>query len=108
MAFAAAVAAKDRAAVAKLSRFPISIEGYELGPKLSERKFLSHKSHFEGLFFAGDAEVVKCLRTSPFTYQPDAKQFGARMWLLDCNGNEYYFGEHSGHWAFAAYQNINE
>lgn len=107
-AFAAAVAAKDRAAVAKLSRFPLGIEGYELGPKLNERDFLRDKSHFDGIFFAGDGEVVKCLRMAPFAYQPNAKQFGSGLWVLDCNGNEYYFGEREGRWAFAAYQNINE
>jgi hypothetical protein len=106
--FAAAVAAKDRAGVAKLSRFPLAMEGYEMGPKLGERDFLRDKSHFEGIFFAGDAELVKCLRTAPFAYQPDAKQFGAGLWDLDCNGNEYYFGARDGKWAFAAYQNINE
>ncbi|MBV9572312.1 MAG: hypothetical protein JO056_13815 [Alphaproteobacteria bacterium] len=106
--FAAAVAARDRTAVAKLSRFPLAIEGYELAPKLTEQKFLRDKNRFDGLFFGGDAQLVTCLKTQPFTYQADAKQFGARLWLLDCNGNEYYFGEDHGHWAFAAYQNINE
>lgn len=107
-AFAAAVAEKDRAAVAKLSRFPIAIEGYELGPRLSERDFLRDKSHFDGLFFAGDAEVVTCLKTQTFAYQGNKKEFGAGLWVLDCNGNEYYFGRRGGSWAFAAYQNINE
>jgi hypothetical protein len=106
--FAAAVAARDRAAVAKLTRFPLAIEGYRMHPTLSEAEFLHDKSLFHGLFFDGDAELVKCLKTQPFAWQGDAKQFGARLWLLDCNGNEYFFGERSGTYAFAAYQNINE
>src|SRR5689334_1736882 len=68
--FAAAVAEKDRPAVANLSRFPLGIEGYGLGPKLSEHDFLHDKNHFDGIFFAGDAEVVKCLRTAALAYQP--------------------------------------
>src|SRR5690348_6843764 len=59
--FASAVAAKDRAAVAKLSRFPLAIDGYGLPPKLTE--FLRDNNHFEGLFFAGDVELVRCLKT---------------------------------------------
>lgn len=107
-AFAAAVAARDRAAVAKLSRFPLAVEGYGMRPTLSEAEFRHDKAHFHGLFFDGDAELVKCLKTQPFAWQADAKQFGARLWLLDCNGNEYFFGERGRTWAFAAYQNINE
>jgi hypothetical protein len=107
-ALAAAVAAKDRFAVAKLSRFPLAVEVYGAGPKLSEREFLRDESHFDGWFFSGDPETVKCLKTQPFAYQPDKKEFGAGLWYLDCNGNEYYFGAGGGTWAFAAYQNINE
>lgn len=107
-AFAAAVAAKDRAAVAKLTRFPLAVEGYGMRPTLTEAEFRRDKAHFQGLFFDGDAELVKCLKTQPFAWQADAKQFGARLWLLDCNGNEYFFGERGGAYAFAAYQNINE
>jgi hypothetical protein len=106
--FAAAVAARDRAAVAKLSRFPLSVEMYRGSPKVTERMFLRDRRYFDGLFFDGDAELVKCLKAQPFAWQADAKQFGARLWLLDCNGNEYFFGERGGAYAFAAYQNINE
>jgi hypothetical protein len=106
--FAAAVAARDRATVAKLSRFPLAVEGYGMRPTLREAEFLHDKALFRGLFFDGDAELVKCLKTQPFAWQADAKQFGARLWLLDCNGNEYFFGERGGAYAFAAYQNINE
>jgi hypothetical protein len=107
-AFAAAVAAKDRTAIAKLSRFPLAVEIYGFGPKLSEREFLRKKDYFDGWFFGGDPETVKCLKTTAFAYQADKKEFGSGLWYLDCNGNEYYFGPRGGKWAFAAYQNINE
>lgn len=77
-------------------------------PKVSERDFTQDKSYFQGWFFNGDAEVVTCLKTQPFAYQADKKEFGSGLWVLDCNGNEYYFGLRGGTWAFAAYQNINE
>jgi len=106
--FATAVAAKDRAAMAKLSRFPVVLEVYGLPPRLSERDFLHNSDYFAGIFFDGAPEVVKCLRTQPFAYQANRKEFGAGLWLLDCNGNEYYFGARAGQWAFVAYENINE
>ena len=107
-AFAGAVAAKDRLAVAKLARFPLAVEVYGFGPKLSEHDFITDKTYFDGWFFEGDPETVKCLRTQAFSYQADKKEFGAGLWYLDCNGNEYYFGARGSTWAFAAYQNINE
>jgi hypothetical protein len=106
--FATAVAAKDRAAMAKLSRFPIGLAVYRLPPKLSEDQFLHKADYFEGLFFGGDAEIVTCLRTKAFEYDSDRKDFGGGLWVLDCNGNEYYFGARAGQWAFVAYENINE
>jgi hypothetical protein len=106
--FGAAVAAADRKAIAKLSRFPLAVEVYGFGPKLSEHEFLRNDDYFRGWFFGGDAQLVKCLKTTAFAYQADKKEFGAGLWYLDCNGNEYYFGARGGKWAFAAYQNINE
>jgi hypothetical protein len=107
-AFAAAVGVKDRVAVAKLSHFPLAVDVYGSAPKLMQQQFLRDPAYFNGWFFGGDPALVKCLKTKPFAYQPDAKQFGARLWYLDCNGNEYYFGARGGHWAFVGYENINE
>src|SRR5437867_2540646 len=106
--FAAAVAARDRAAVAKLARFPVALEVYGLPPKLTEREFLHNGDRFAGIFYDGEPEMVKCLKTLPFAYEAKKTEFGAGLWYLDCNGNEYYFGKSGGKWAFAAYQNINE
>jgi hypothetical protein len=106
-AFAAAVAARDRIAMAKLSRFPLDVEVYGSGPRLGERDFL-RKDYFGGWFFGGDPQTVKSLATEPFAYQPDKKEFGFGEWYLDCNGNEYYFAARGGQWAFVGYENINE
>ena len=107
-AFASAVAAKDRIAVANLSRFPLAVEVYESAPTLSRQKFLDDRNYFDGWFFSGDPELLKCLKTEPFAYQADKGAFGSGTWYLDCNGNEYYFGQQAGRWAFFGYQNINE
>ena len=107
-AFAGAVADKDRAAVAMLSSFPLTIESYGNKPKLNEQMFVRDKQYFDGWFFSGDAEVVQCLKRHAFSYQGTRKEFGAGLWYLDCNGNEYYFGLRAGKWAFVAYQNVNE
>lgn len=107
-AFAAAVAAKDRASVAKLSRFPLAAEVYGGAPKITQQQFLRDSRYFDGWFFSGDAQLVTCLRTQAFAYESGTKAFGAGDWYLDCNGNEYYFGARNGQWAFVGYQNINE
>ena len=107
-AFAIAVAARDRAAIAKLSHFPLEVAVYGFGPKVSERAFLHDASYFEGWFFDGDAETVKCLKTKPLQYEADRKEPGGGDWVIDCNGNEYYFNAHGGKWAFTGYENINE
>ncbi len=107
-AFAAAVAAKDRARIAKLSRFPLAADVYGGTPKVGEREFLRDAKYFGGWFFGGDPQLVTCLETKDLAYQADRKDFGFGTWYLDCDGNEYYFGQRGGRWAFVAYQNINE
>ena len=102
------MAAKDVGAIANLSRFPLAVDVYGSKPHVSKQEFTRNKDYFDGWFFGGDPQTVKCLKTQTFAYQDDKKQFGAGFWYLDCNGNEYYFGTSGGAWAFTAYQNINE
>jgi hypothetical protein len=106
-ALARAVEARDRGAIVAVSRFPLAFSGYEAPETISEAEFLSDDSRFEGLFFGGDAGLVSCLRTGKLEYQtkPD---FAGSPWVIDCNGNEYYFGLVGGKWRFTAYMNINE
>lgn len=107
-AFAAAVAAKDRVAIAKLSRFPLEVYVYGFGPKLSRRAFLRSDDYFQGWFWGGDAATVKCLKTEPLEFETDRKEPGGGTWDIFCAGNKYYFGTRGGKWAFVAYENINE
>jgi hypothetical protein len=105
--FAAAVAAKDIPAIAKLSHFPLAVDVYGSKPEVSEQEFTRDKQHFDGWFFGGDTTLVKCLASQPLAME-SGKDFGAGSWVIDCNGNDYYFASHDGRWAFIAYQNINE
>jgi len=107
-AFAAAVAAADRVAIAKLSHFPLEVAVYGFGPKLSRRAFLRDNSYVQGWFWNGDAEVVKCLKTEPLVYEVDRKEPGGGDWSISCDGNIYYFAARRGQWAFTGYENINE
>lgn len=107
-AFAAAVAAGDRVAIAKLSHFPLDVAVYGFGPKLSKRAFLRDDSYVQGWFWGGDADLVKCLKTEPLAYEVDRKEPGGGDWSISCNGNVYYFGARGGQWAFTGYENINE
>jgi hypothetical protein len=106
-ALATAVEARDRKAVVAVSRFPLAFSGYEAPETISEKEFLTNNSRFEGLFFGGDTQLVSCLRAGKLEHQakPD---FPGSPWLIDCNGNLYYFGLVGGKWRFTSYMNINE
>jgi hypothetical protein len=105
--FAAAVAAKDIPGIARLSHFPVAVDVYGSKPQLTEREFTRDKQHFDGWFGGGDAGLVTCLASQPLAMH-SGKDFGAGSWVIDCNGNEYYFAPGAGRWSFVAYQNINE
>ena len=99
--------AKDIPAIAKLSLFPLAVDVYGSKPHVTEGEFTRDKEYFDGWFFGGDATLVKCLASQPAALQ-DGKGFGAGAWVIDCNGNEYFFAQRDGRWAFVAYQNVNE
>jgi hypothetical protein len=103
-ALGAAVARHDVKATAALTSFPLAFSGYEHGEKVTAAQFAGE---FNGLFFDGDAKLAACLATGKLEFQakPD---FAGSPWLIDCNGNEYYFGLRGGKWRFTAYENINE
>jgi hypothetical protein len=104
----AAVKAGDVRATAALTRFPLAFSGYEAPDKITEAQFLSNKDHFNGLFGNSDAGIVACLATGKLEYQATKPDFPGSPWLIDCNGNEYYFGLVGGKWRLTAYMNINE
>lgn len=107
-AFAAAVAANDRVAVAKLSHFPLEVYVYGFGPTLSRRAFLRDDTYLQAWFWGGAPDIVKCLKTEPLEYEADRKEPGGGSWDVFCTGNKYYFGTRGGQWAFVGYENINE
>lgn len=107
-ALAAAVKAKDRKAIVALSHWPLAFSGYEAPDKISEAEFLTEEHQFSGLFFDGDAQVVTCLSTAKLDYQTENLDFPGSPWLIDCDGNLYYFGLVGKEWRFTSYMNVNE
>jgi hypothetical protein len=107
-AFIAAIVKHDAKAIAALTNFPVLVEEYQVAPRITEAQFKKKSAAITGLFGNGAKELVDCVGSGPLTLQTDRTQFGAGMWLADCNGNEYFFAQHGGKWLFAAYQNINE
>jgi hypothetical protein len=106
--FAAAVAARDMKRIVALSDFPISVEMYGGAPRITASQFLADKRTFSDLFGPPDSGIVHCIGTAAPERQDDVKSFGHDFWLVDCNGNEYYFASRQGRWVFAGYENINE
>ena len=102
-AFAAAVAKHDVKAAAALTAFPLAFSGYEHPDTVTAAQFASE---FDGLF-GDDPQLAHCLATGKL--EADTQHtFAGSPWVIDCNGNEYYFGERNGQWRFTAYENINE
>ena len=107
-ALSAAVKAGDVKGTAALTRFPLAFSGYEAPDKITEAQFMANRDHFNGLFGNSDAGIVACLATGKLEYQASKPDFPGSPWVIDCNGNEYYFGQVGGNWRFTAYMNINE
>jgi hypothetical protein len=102
-AFGAAVGKQDVKAVAAMTQFPLAFSGYEHPDTVTEAQFADE---FDGLFFGGSPQLVGCLTEGKL--EPAQSDFPDSPWVIDCDGNEYYFGQRSGKWMFTAYENINE
>lgn len=103
-----AIKAKDWKSVAALTNWPLAVESYEAPPKITKAEFQKSSRMLFIYFGEGDADLLKCVGTAPITIQGDKTQFGHGDWIVDCNGNEYLFGQRGGKWLFTGYQNINE
>jgi hypothetical protein len=102
-AFSAAVAKQDVKATAAMTQFPLAFSGYEHPDQVTAEQFADE---FDGLFFGGDAKLADCLATGKL--EAAQTDFPDSPWVIDCDGNEYYFGERKGKWMFTAYENVNE
>jgi hypothetical protein len=107
-ALAAAVKVHDLKSIVALSRFPLAFSGYEAPDRITKAEFLSDENQFSGLFFNGDDQIVACLATAKLEYQAKKPDFPGSPWVIDCTGNEYFFGLVRGKWRFTSYMNINE
>lgn len=103
-----AAAAHDRAALASLMAFPLALDNYGSPNAVGRAEFARKSRYFTIIFGGGDAGLADCIATAAISMQSDRKAFGGRAWVVDCNGNEYYFGQRDGAWKLVAYQNINE
>jgi hypothetical protein len=98
-AFAAAAAAKNVAALQALSRFPLGNDVYSEPKSISRAAFAKHAVFYK--------EMADCIKTAPLERDVHAKA-GTGSWLLNCNGNVFYFALDKGRWVHSEYQNINE
>ncbi len=105
-AFVKTLQAKDWNGLANLVAWPLPVENYGSLPSLPKAKYL--KDHTKLTIYMDDAGLQTCLATAPAQLQSDRTQFGFGSWVVDCNGNEFYFGLKSGKVLFTGYQNVNE
>ena len=97
--FAAAVAAKNIAALEALIRFPLENDVYGEPKSISRAAFAKHAISYW--------QMADCIKTAPLEHDVHEKP-GTKSWLLNCNGNVFYFALDKGRWVHSEYQNINE
>jgi hypothetical protein len=106
-AFAATLKAKNWTALADQIAWPLPIDNYGSPPSVAKAAYLKDHTKLT-MFFGDDAATLKCIGGDAATYQGDKTQFGFGSWVVDCNGNEFYFGLKGAKVLFTGYQNVNE
>ncbi|MBS0472785.1 MAG: hypothetical protein JSR60_17070 [Proteobacteria bacterium] len=86
--------------------WPLVVDNYGSPPRLTRAEY--RRDHTSLTVYVDAADLLKCILHAPATYQSNRKEFGFDSWVVDCNGNEFYFGRSGGVWRLTAYQNINE
>jgi hypothetical protein len=104
-AFTHTVLARNWRALAEIVSWPLPIDNYGSSPHLAKAEYLRDRRKLS--VFLADS-LIPCIAAGPAAYQGNRKEFGFGSWLIDCNGNEFYFGQKSGKWLFTAYRNVNE
>jgi hypothetical protein len=99
------VQTKNWRGLADLISWPLPIDNYGTAPRLTKAQYLKDRRRLS-IFLA--ESLLPCIAAEPATYQGNRKEFGFGSWVIDCTGNEFYFGQKNGKWLFTAYQNINE
>ena len=98
-AFAVAVKAKDLAAIEALVAFPLANEVYQEPQTIAKAAFRKKLSEY--------AELATCLAGEPLTPDADTAKT-SKLWLVDCNGIEFFFGLRGGKWLHVKFGNVNE
>jgi hypothetical protein len=101
LAFASAVAAKDLPAVSAVTTFPLKVAATGQPPSVAQSAFPKFVQK------NGYVENAACLRSGPLE-RADAHDHGANVWLVNCDGNVFYFALAKGAWRHSGYENINE
>ena len=101
LAFASAVAAKDLSAVSAVTTFPLKVAATGQPATRSAGafpKFLQKNGYVEN---------ADCLRSGALE-RADAHEHGVNVWLVNCDGNVFYFALANGEWRHSGYENVNE
>ena len=101
IAFASALAAKDLSAAAAATIFPLKVAAMGLPPTVSRSAFPKFMQR------NGYEENAGCIKSEPLE-RADSHEHGANVWLVNCNGNIFYFALATGAWRHSGYENINE
>jgi len=97
--FAAAAKAKDGARLAALTAFPLANDVYGEPELIAKAAFPKRVKEY--------SELAECLATAPLSSDAETAKT-AKLWLVDCNGIDFYFGLRDGQWRHVKFVNANE
>jgi len=98
-AFAAAAKAKDGAGLAALTAFPLANDVYGEPRTVAKSAFPGRVSEY--------AQLAACLAKEPLTADAETART-AKLWLVECDGINFYFGLRDGQWRHVKFANVNE
>jgi hypothetical protein len=87
--------------MAKVTRFPLRNRVYQAPERISAAGF---KHHFELNRFR---ELAGCLKSTP-PRRADSGSADLGEWIVECDGNNFYFAQDGGGWRFSGFENVNE
>lgn len=87
--------------MAKVTRFPLRNRVYQAPERVNAAGF---KSYFALNSFR---ELAGCLKSTP-PQHAQTRHADLGEWLVDCDGNIFYFAQYSGGWRFSGFENVNE
>ena len=86
-----------------MTHFPLRIEAYHMPTKLGRSEFKGHFGEYGNKY----GHFADCLKKKTPEH-PDKAYRDLGDWVIDCDGNDFYFKMFDGQWRHSGWGNVNE